>query len=407
MTITQTIKSALKSLWANKTRSFLTMLGIIIGISSVASLMAIGQGVKTDVAKQIKGLGSNLLIILPGQFDTGSHTRGGPNPSTLIGGNILTEEDLKTVRENDKVEAAAPMMIVSATLKYQDKPAPSAMIVGSTSEIENITTGFELEKGRFFTQKDEGKKIIVLDGKIAQDLFGEDDPLGKIIQINSTDFEVVGTIKYKESSDLFGGGEFQSICTMPFETAEDLMGGIQIHRILVKVGEVENIEIVKDELTETILENHGQNKDFSVISQEDLLDFLDDILQILTSLLTAIAAISLVVGGIGIMNIMLVSATERTREIGLRKAVGATRTDILKQFLIEAVTLSFFGGLIGLAFTYGATQIIKLKTPLTPEITWQALVIAIGVAVGVGIIFGIAPAIRAARKDPIEALRYE
>ncbi len=407
MTITQTIKSAFKSLWANKTRSFLTMLGIIIGISSVASLMAISQGVKTDVSKQIKGLGSNLLIVIPGKFDTDSGFGGGANPSHMVGGNILTKEDVETAQENDKVEAAVPMMIVSATLKHQDKPAPSAMIVGSTPEIENITTGFELEKGRFITEKDEGKKLIVLGGKIAKELFSDEDPIGKKVQVNLTDFEVVGTIEYKESSSLFGGDEFQSICTMPLETAEDLVGTTQIHRILVKVKDAEDINSVKEKLQEAILKNHAQNDDFSVMSQEDLLDFLDTILEIMTALLTAIAAISLIVGGIGIMNIMLVSVTERTREIGLRKAVGATWGNILKQFLIESIILSLLGGLIGLAFTYGATQIIKLKTPLVPEITWQALAIAIGVAVGVGIIFGIAPAIRAARKDPIEALRYE
>lgn len=407
MSFSQILKSALRSLWANKTRSILTMLGIIIGISSVASLMATGEGVRVDITQQVKGLGSNLLVIFPGKFESGSGGGGQVNPSTMIGGNILTKKDVQTIKNNQYIENAAPMMIVSALPKYQDKIDNSAMVAGSDPEIQYVMTGFGIEKGRFLTDQDKTKKVIVLGGQVAKNLFDDQDPVGKKIQVNGAEFEVIGTLEYKESSDLLGGNELQSICVIPFQIATELVGATQIHRIVAKVYNIDEISAAKDELYQAILDNHAGNDDFSVLTQEDLLDFMGDILKILTALVTAIAAISLIVGGIGIMNIMLVSVTERTREIGLRKAVGATWTNIMKQFLVEAVVLSLLGGLIGLLATYGVTNIIAFKTALTPSITWQALTIAIGVSIGVGVIFGIAPAIRAARKDPIEALRYE
>jgi len=375
MSILENFRSGLRIVWANKGRSFLTMLGIIIGISSVASLLAIGQGVKDDITQQIKGLGSNLLITFPGKFNTGSSGGLGANsnPGSFIGGNILTKKDIEVIRENDKIENAAPLMLVSATLKHQNKPLPSAIVVGSTPEIEKVTTGFELDKGRYFTDEDSGKNFIVLGGNIAKDIFGEENPIGKKVQLNFAEFEIVGILKYQKTSDLLGSNEFQSICVIPLGTAENLAGATQIHRIIAKVKEAKDIEKTKDELYQAILKNHSGNDDFSILTQEDVLDFLDDILQILTALITAIAAISLIVGGIGIMNIMLVTVTERTQEIGLRKAVGATWLDILRQFLIEAVILSLVGGIIGLALTFGITQIVNLKPLIILLIPCQPL----------------------------------
>lgn len=399
MIILELIKIALQSVWRNKGRSFLTMLGIIIGIFSVVIFIAIGQGAKNEIVGQIKNLGSNLLIVVPGKIEAGKQV----NPSNFVGGNILTEKDVATIKIQGHVEAVTPMMIVSSSIKNGDKTSALAMTVGVSNEFVKVVN-LKIAQGDVFQQN--SGNFAVLGQTVAEDLFGGADAVGKKFELNSQEFTIAGVFAKQDVSAL-SGDSYNTMVAIPFETAKEIVGSTQINRILVKIDASENINSVQSALKEKIKINHVGNEDFSVLNQSDLLSFLDTILNLLTAFITSIAAISLIVGGIGIMNIMLVTVTERTREIGLRKSVGATNFQILLQFLIEAVILSLMGGLLALALAFTTTLLIAKFSPITPAITWWAVGLALGVCLGVGVVFGLTPAVRASRKNPIEALRYE
>lgn len=405
----EAIKIALTAVWANKGRAFLTMLGMIIGIASVVSLMAIGEGVKVDVSKQISDMGSNLLFVFPGKIDTqGNSGMSNSNAASMIGGNIITEKDVDTIRSIKGVEKITPLMLVPGLIKAGDKVSNSAMVVGVSPDAKDVITGFKLEFGRFITKDDSDKKVIVLGSAIAKDLFEDSkSAIGKDVVINKNNYQIIGIIKEQESSSILGSNEMSGICCIPLDQAVNQVGTLSIHRIMLKVKDANQINSAKEEIKNRLLENHGGTEDFSVLTQDDVLNFLDTILKMMTALISAIASISLVVGGIGIMNIMLVSVTERTHEIGLRKAVGATGFDILWQFLIEAIVISILGAAIGLGFSWTASAIVSAKSVLHPIITLNAIGLAVGISVGIGIVFGLLPAIRAARKNPIDALRWE
>jgi len=404
MSLIESLKISLLALWANKLRSFLTMLGIIIGIAAVVSLISIGQGVKADIEKQVTDIGSNLLFVVPGKLDTSG--RSSASPTQFIGGSVLTEKDMATIKTVESVQNVAPLSLLSGILIYQGKTSPRAILIGTTPTIKDLTN-FTLSGGRFLEQSDEGKYVLALGKVPKEELFGQEDAVGKKVMIGRQEFEVIGVFEKPGTSNILGGEEFQSFVTVPFETGKIITGSTQIHRILIKVSDGQDIKKVADVVKQKLLENHSGQEDFSVLTQEDLLNLLSMILNLMTLLISAIAAISLIVGGIGIMNIMLVSVTERTREIGLRKAVGATSGAIMLQFLIEAVIISVLGGALGIAFSFLASLVIRLKTIIQPQIVPSAIFLALGVCIGVGIVFGLMQAIRAAKKDPIEALRYE
>jgi len=405
MSLFEPVKMAFTSIWAHKARSFLTMLGIIIGVSSVVTLMSVGEGVKKDVASEIEGLGSNLLIIVAGDISGGGG--GGFGQSTnVISGDVLKEEDVDAVKGVEEVEKVAPLALTGGAISHKDNQYTNFMSIATTSEMEGITT-FEIEKGDFFRENDKRNVVVVADSA-RQEIFGDADPLNKKITFQNEKYRVIGTLKKIGSSDIFSDQAFDSMVVFPLEKIKEVSGGkADIFRIIVKVGDEYDVKEIAKKVEEKMLKSHNNEKDFSVLTQDDILDLLDTIFSLLTALVTAIAAISLIVGGIGIMNIMLVSVTERTREIGLRKAVGATPVDILRQFLIEAVIITLLGGAIGVLFSYAATSLVRKFSVLDPSITLYAIILAAGISIGVGIIFGLAPAISAARKDPIDALRYE
>lgn len=419
MIIFESVKLALNALWAHKARSLLTMLGIIIGISSVVTLMSIGEGVKKDVKKTVEDLGSNFIFVLPGNLNlVGSRGGGGGtssfgNPANLISGDILKKDDIAEIKKISEVETAAAMTLVPGIIRENDKTA-SPIIAGVEPQFKDILTGFKLEKGRYFTQEDKNDNLIILGSDSAGLLFGDNgDILGKKVHIINAEkkinreFEVIGKFSKPTGGGNLFSSDISSITVIPFTAARIFNEGQdKIFRIGVKVNDSDQTKTVAEEIKKKMKDLHPDN-DISVITQEDILGILGDVLNLLTTFVAAIAAISLVVGGVGIMNIMLVSVTERTREIGLRKAVGATDGIILFQFLTEAVILSVVGGLLSLLFVRLAIWIIELKTDLTPAITTNSIILAIAVCVAIGLIFGMTPAIRAARKDPIDALRYE
>ncbi|MCA9397770.1 ABC transporter permease [candidate division WWE3 bacterium] len=397
------IRSALTSIWNHKVRSLLTVLGVVIGVSSVTTLVSLGQGLKNDVSSLIQGFGTNVIVVVSGSFDESQGAQ--INPANIISGDILTLEDIDDIAAMPEIKAVTPISLVGGALKYEEESyAPTFFGV-----FPNVLEAFEvleLEKGQTFNSRDAGD-VIVLAGKVAEGLFGTKDPIGKKVLLGERELEVIGVLGESTSASIFGS-EFDNIAAIPFDTATDINDGeVSIMRIVMRASDDADVSAVKEEVTTRILDNHDGEEDFTVLTQDDMLALFNQFLDLSTALVSAIAAISLIVGGIGIMNIMLVTVTERTREIGLRKAVGATKFAIMMQFLTEAIVITFVGGLIGLGVSVAAGLVVASQTPLQPEITLQVVLTAIGISSVIGVIFGLWPALRAANKDPIEALRYE
>lgn len=406
MKFLENIKTALLSIWSNKFRSFLTVLGIIVGVFSVVLLMALGRGAKDQIADQFTDLGTNLIFVVPGKVDPSKPTTF--NPATSIGTNTLTTKDVSDIKTVTGVKYVAPIDVIGGQIKYNSKVSLQSFALALWPEYFSIRN-IELTSGRLFTQEEMEHKdpVCVLGEKSKEDLFGNEDAVNKKILIRGKELTVIGVLGKSPVAFRLFGFDFDSIVYIPFTLAKDISGTSNIFRILIQLENKGETDKVISGIKAAVLKNHQGTEDFTVLKQEDILKILDSVLDILTILIVAIAAISLVVGGIGIMNIMLVSVTERTKEIGLRKAVGATRGNILTQFLTESILLSFLGGIIGVlgaeVFSILITKIIKF----TPVISLRAVLLALGVAFGVGVIFGTIPALKAARLDPIDALRHE
>lgn len=397
------VKSAFSSIWGNKVRSLLTLLGVIIGVSSVTILIALGQGLKNDVSSLIGSFGTNVVTVIPGKIDT-SKGQTQPNPADLVNGDILTPQDLASVRAVPGVSQVTPMGLASGGVSYngiQTNPT----LAGVEPNVLQAFQIFTLAQGRMFTDAD--GKVLVLNAAGKDALFPNSDPIGKTVQVSGQEFTVIGLLSKPKNASI-ASSEFDSIAFIPFVQATALnKGQTKINRIIVKATDSADVKKVKADIQEALKVDHGGKEDFTALSQDDLLGLVGQVINLVTSMVSAIAAISLAVGGIGIMNIMLVTVTERTREIGLRKALGATQGAILVQFLTEAIVVTLLGGLIGLGIAYGLGRLVAAKTPLSPVFSWQVLVATVGISIVIGVVFGLWPAMRASRKDPIEALRYE
>lgn len=402
------ITSALNSIWGNKVRSFLTLLGVVIGVTAVTTLVALGEGLKSDVSELIQGFGTNVLIIIGGKFDGGDDglSTMPTNPGNLISGDILTTEDVQTIQDLPAVEQVAPISFIPGSIKYKEMEI-TPIIIGTYPNFVLSTPVLSIEHGRIFAANDEEGVVVI--GELTSDiLFGENtNPVGATILFNNIEYEVIGKMGKAKLSDLMGS-DFDNMVLFPFDEATKFNKGQEkILRIMVKAADDADVEVVSSQITERLIENHDGEEDFSVLSQEELLGLFNDFVDLATTMVSAIAAISLIVGGIGIMNIMLVTVTERTKEIGLRKAVGATKFAILTQFLMESVVITFIGGLIGLGISIGISFYVARNTPLTPVVSGQVILMATLISMTIGVIFGLWPAMRAANKDPIEALRHE
>ncbi len=417
MKFMEAVRIALRALAANKLRSSLTMLGIIIGVAAVIALMSVGQGVQELITEELQSAGSNLLIVVPGRLEDAQPG----DPRARRPSNPLTNGDWMAIRDPLKVPyllAVAPEADGQATVSY-GKTTLSLTITG-TNEDYPFVRNFFPQDGRFLTSEDvTGEaRVVVLGRNVAEKLFSPDIyPIGQTIRINHIPFRVVGVMEDKGGS---GFRNFDDMVYVPFTTAQQRLfpylrsqrGEPTLSLILVKVDSEENLKLAQTAIEDLLRERHRitflDEDDFSVINQADILDIFGSITGVLTTFLGGIAAISLLVGGIGIMNIMLVSVTERTREIGLRKAVGAKRRDILLQFLVEAMVLSLIGGLIGMLLGFaGAEMLASLSEDLRAVISLDSILLATGFSLLVGLFFGIYPALRAAQLHPIDALRYE
>jgi putative ABC transport system permease protein len=411
MNIIQSIRLALQGLTANKLRSGLTMLGIIIGVAAVIALVAVGQGAQASVTQRFQSLGSNLLVISPGAAFYGRASQGAASAQSL------TNEDAQAIAQlATLVEAIAPEYSVrGAQMVYGNKNTQTSAL-GVTPEYLTVRN-WQVARGRFIDQQDVESlaKVCILGTTVVEDLFGSNsfDPVDKTIKINRQNYQVVGVMASKGQTGFTNEDDQVFI---PLSTAQVKFGGAgntSLGSINVQVTSAEMMDFAQAELRAILRARHGlsssQADDFNIRSQVQIMEMAQETTGTFTILLGAIAAISLVVGGIGIMNIMLVSVTERTREIGIRKAVGAKRRDILMQFLVEAVVMSGMGGVMGVLVGWGSAQLLSrlaselLSTLVTPG----SVVMALGVSVAIGLFFGIYPANRAARLNPIEALRYE
>jgi len=419
MRLKDSIKISFTALKANKSRTFLTMLGIIIGVGAVIIMMSLGKGAQSLILGQIQSIGANSIYIEPGSFDpkgSSGFTSSAIEEMTI---KTLKLEDLESIRKDPLVDIAYPMVYGSSRAIYRNEDKKITFI-GTTPEAYEMDN-WHTFNGRDISEDDVKSvaKVTTLGYKIAKDLFGEEDPIGKTIRIKKTNLKVIGVME-ERGMEMFQN--FDEYVYIPVTTAQKLLLGIDhLNAIAVRAKSENAIDPLMENIRLALRENHNiynpegdlSKDDFKVMSQVEAANMVKQVTGVLTAFLSSIAAIALIVGGIGIMNIMLVSVTERTREIGLRKAVGARNKDILKQFLIESVTLTLFGGLIGfiigLMFSLAAAVILSkvLNTNWSFVMPFGAVVLAFGVATIIGLVFGIYPARKASKLNPIEALRHE
>ena len=407
MLFSENLRIALRALRANKMRSILTMLGIVIGVATVVALVSIGNGATSSITSEIQS-GSSMLTVQAGRMDRGF---GGSTSSYLYYEDYeLLQRILKTGVGN-----TMPTFQSSYDLKYGDENF-SASVMGVMAGYEEMQS-LTVSQGRAISSGDEksGALVAVLGSQTAEDLFGGLSPIGKIFSIDGTKFTVVGVLESEGS----GMGSTDDAVLIPLETGYSKLFGSDavedskrtVSSIIVPITDVEKIDTVSAQIEYLMRRSHNlsttDESDFNIQNPTDMLESLSSVTQTLTIFLGAIAGISLLVGGIGIMNIMLVSVTERTKEIGLRKAVGATRNQILFQFLIETMTLSIFGGVIGILLGVGIASIFTLTGLITAVITSGSILMAFSSAMAIGVFFGLYPAFRAANLHPMEALRYE
>ncbi|TQK73955.1 putative ABC transport system permease protein [Brevibacillus sp. AG162] len=403
MSFIECVRISFRSIRANGLRSVLTMMGIIIGVAAVIAMVAIGEGTSTSVASQINGLGSNLLIVTPGQATQGRVSLGAGSLNTL------TMADAETLLQKESISGVAPSVNARGQIVWGSNNY-SSMLEGTSADFPQVRN-VEVGQGRFFSNFEVKMQynVAVVGTEVVSNLFKGANPVGQTVQINRIPFTIIGVLQSQGSSGMTNNDDRIII---PITTAMNrLTGGKNVGSIYVSAASSDLMEKAQQDIQQALRANHKLRPqaadDFRITSQSDILSTAQSVSSSMTALLSGIAAISLIVGGIGVMNIMLVSVTERTREIGIRKAIGAKRRDILRQFLIEAVTLSLIGGVIGIALGVGAAFLVSKLGQMETSISLSPIMYAFLTSTLVGVIFGVYPARKAAQLKPIDALRYE
>jgi putative ABC transport system permease protein len=404
-------KMAFASLRGAKVRTFLTILGVIIGVASVVSVVALGEGLKQAVNDEVERFGNDIVQINPGEGIVRNEQGEIEdfNFGAILGGEPLTVADFEDVQATDGVKLAVPISFISGTVTAGDVQVKGASTIATGPDYPEIL-GIGVREGEFFNQDQADRAFAVLAPGMAQKLFGEGTALGRKLTIRGGEFTVIGVMEEWESlfSGGFGGPNFNEVIYIPLEQGIKLNQGMAlIQEIDFRVENVDDIDEVIARVGDTLADNRGGERNFSISKPEEFLDITNQLFNQVTIGVAAIAFISVVVGGIGIMNIMFVTVSERTREIGIRKAIGATPSQIRSQFLIEAMVLSFLGALTGLLFAVIATFLVSVLTDFTPRLTPMIMLYSVLGSLLVGVVSGFVPAVKAARKDPIESLRHD
>jgi putative ABC transport system permease protein len=402
MNFSDLLKEAFRALLSNKLRSGLTILGIIIGITAIIAMLSIGEGAKRQLAQSIENVGSNQLNVLPGFIQPGRGIVSAGRGTAQS----LKMRDVDVIKKIEGVKAVSPEISRRFQVISSSGKNTNVLVIGVTPEYLLVRNS-KVEKGYFFRENDLNR-FAVLGPTVAEDLFGEEDPIGKTIRINKVNFKVIGVLEAKGSVGFINADE---VVLIPLLVMQKILTGSEyLSLIAVQAESSELVDKVKDDITNTLLKEHKvspENQDFSVIAAQQFLNTFNALINTMTIFLASIAAISLIVGGIGIMNMMLTSVTERTKEIGLRKAIGAKKKEILMQFLIESVILTLIGGIFGIILGSLISIGVSKFANITSEVSLYSIVLSLTFSSLVGIIFGYWPAKRAADLDPIVALRYE
>lgn len=402
MPFKEIIKLTLESFGMNKLRAVLTMLGVIVGVGAVVLLVSVGEGAKRYITEEFEGLGTNIILVNPGK----SSMRTGIGPPRGATRERITQEDVEAVRrESYNLMATTGLIMGSGTLKGEDRSKTAAVI--GANETFNRILNIKMLSGRFLSAEEEisGRRVVVLGYAQAENFFGDTNPLGKLVKINDSAHRVVGTLK--RAGDTLGFN-LDELAIVPTKSAMRIFNTERLDGIRARAKSKESIDDAVEEIGTILTRRHNGQEDFTIVTKVSMMDTLNTILEMLTYVLGGIAMISLLVGGIGIMNIMLVSVTERTREIGVRRAVGARKIDVLKQFLVEAVLLSVFGGIIGLLGSVTLTYLISyLVETFDMSAPLWVTIVAFAISLITGVTFGVWPAKKAASIEPIEALRTE
>ena len=398
------VRVAGESILKNKMRTMLTMLGIVIGVGAVIVMVAVGQGAQRSIANQINALGTNLLIVTAGASNQGGVSQGAQ------AFNRLTVEDADKLKREGTLFAGVTPVVNTRTQVIGGGTNWRTMINGVSTDFQTIRD-WQIQSGTFFSDNDVRglRKVAVIGTTVAENLFPGADPVGSTLQIRNVPFDIVGVLAKKGQNA--GGQDQDDIVIIPYTTAQTrLAGSTRIFQILVSAASPQDLPAAQQEVAEIMRDSHkigDGDDDFTVRNQTEIASAAQGTTKVMTYLLAAIASVSLVVGGIGIMNIMLVSVTERTREIGIRMAIGARGSDVLTQFLVESIVMSSLGGAIGLAVGVGGAQLLAHFTGWSTAVPAAAVALAIGFSAAVGVFFGYYPARKAAGLDPIQALRYE
>jgi putative ABC transport system permease protein len=402
MNLLETFKVALEAILSNKMRSGLTMLGVIIGVLAVILLVSIGEGARVYITKELTGLGTNLLIITPGK----TTTSGGFHPPSAGTVRKLTYDDALALRRRAwLLTDAVPIVLGTGRIKNRNI-GRDTMVIGTTPEFQRVRNLF-VGIGNYVTQGDvdSTSKVVVLGAKVKEELFGDQNALGQAVVLSEARYRVVGVMQRKGTSL---GWDIDDVVFIPVTSGQELFDTDGLFEILASTPRAEDVDGAIAQIKDILIRRHARKEDFTIQTQGAMLSTMNTILGVLTAVLGGIAGISLLVGGIGIMNIMLVSVRERTREIGIRKAIGARNRDIMAQFLIEAVTLSGVGGLIGILLGVGIALMIPLFVTVLPtSVSFWSIAMAFSFSMAVGVFFGVYPARKASLQDPITALRYE
>ncbi len=397
-------KMALNSIRAAKFRSGLTMFGIIVGVSSVVTIVSLGEGVRQQITNQVGESGDSLIVVRPGKQAEAKVISFDAIRSFTQNAGSLSEEDWRDTEKVAGVESAVPVGIISGVASYSGQDQ-NTTIIASTSRFP-LLLNQQVEYGNFFTENDAKKRVAIIGRQVAEELFKENVPIGKRLIIRGKEFVVQGVFE-QQSSGTFAAVNVNNAVVLPYDAAREVGSSIQILQLFVETNNPSEVEVVANDIRETLKANHAGQEDFSVLEKEEALEVTNEVFYQLTVFIAGVAFISFIVGGIGIMNIMFATVSERTREIGIRKAIGATNGQILGQFVMEAVVLSILGGFFGIVLSYVANGILRATTDLQPVITLEVAMIVFALSAATGIVSGFLPAAQASRKDPITALRNE